>query len=159
MNELKQLALIGITLFAINANAQQKISNFQHKRDVGRKAVVDTTINEVVNGKYKPIKTKPKPKQIKPIVIIDVQETLKQITYKQNKAGKLLIESKKMRVDGLLWTATCTGVGVIIAGMGKGNKIANGVGYGFMLLGGTMSIVKLVGAFKKIEDAGKILID
>lgn len=97
--------------------------------------------------------------QTKSLVVIDVQEQINNISYKQNKAGGLLIESKKMRVDGLLWTATCTGVGVIIAGMGKGDKIANVFGYGFMFLGGTMSIVKMVGAFKKIEDAGKILID
>lgn len=97
--------------------------------------------------------------QTKSVVVIDVQEQINSINYKQNKAGKLLIESKKMRVDGLLWTATCTGIGVIIAGMGKGDKIANGFGYGFMILGGTMSIVKMVGAFTKIEHAGKVLID
>ena len=97
--------------------------------------------------------------QTKSVVILDVQEQINIITYKQNKAGKLLLESKLMRVDGLLWVATCTGIGVIIAGMGKGDKTANGFGYGFMFLGGTMSIVKMVGAFKKIESAGKVLID
>lgn len=100
--------------------------------------------------------------QTKSVVILDVQEQINIITYKQNKAGKLLIESKLMRVDGLLWMATCTGMGVAAISLGsklKSSTGANVFGYGFIMLGGTMSIVKMVGAFKKIESAGKVLID
>lgn len=100
--------------------------------------------------------------QTKSLVVIDVQEQINNISYKQNKAGGLLIESKKMRVEGLAWMAACTGMGVAAISLGsklKSSTGANFFGYGFMLLGGTMSIVKMVGAFKKIEDAGKILID
>ena len=158
MKNLKQLTFIAITLFAINAKGQQeqKTSSFQHKRDVGRKAVIDTTVNEVVNGKYKALNKTPK--QPKPVVIIEKNKDIKQLTYNQNKAGRFLIDARKKRVESLIWMGSCSAIGSLSIAIAKGRP--KGVNFGLFVfaLGGTVSMVKVVQAFNKIGEAGKALI-
>lgn len=175
---MKTITLTMLVLLSITASAQQKESTFSHTRDKGRKAVVDTTKNEIVNGKYslyvapvkkvvivKPIapkdtvKAPPKETPLKPIVLIDVQKALKSIMYKQNKAGTFLIEARKSRIQSFVWVATCSVIGSVSIALAKGKTIGTNFGIFAFAVGGTVSIVKLVDAFNKIGFAGKALID
>lgn len=147
------------------------------KRDAGRKTVQDTSKKEIVDGKYKPYV---EPKNVinmgvepieeqankssstsndenQSLVIRKMQEDLRKITTKQYKAGKLLMESKKNRVDGLIWMGTCSVIGSMVFAVSDGSVGANVLGGGIFLLGGAMSITKIVQAFNKVESAGKTL--
>jgi hypothetical protein len=179
---MKTITLTMLVLLSITASGQQKQSTFNHARDKGRKTVVDTTKNEVVNGKYslyvapvkevvivKPVVSKDtvkaaqetplKETPLKSIVIIDVQKALKSIMYKQNKAGAFLIEARKSRVQSFVWAATCSAIGSVSIALAKGKTIGTNFGIFAFALGGTVSIVKLVDSFNKIGFAGKALID
>jgi hypothetical protein len=101
-------------------------------------------------------------KEVKPVeslVIIDVQKALKEMTYKQNKAGKLLIDARKIRVEGIVWMATCSAIGSVALALAKDRTGGIVFGGGMFALGGTMSIVKVVQAFNKISLAGETLLE
>jgi len=183
---MKLIFLISIFLLALTFNTQSQTQpptngSYQPKRDAGRKAIKDTSTNEIVDGKYKPYvkpinkikldtttektqvivqqQSREELKQVESVVLIDVQKRLKQLTYNQNQAGKLLIDAKKARIEGLIWMASCSALSTIVFVASDGNRGANGFAVGVFALGGTMSIVKVVQAFNKIEAAGKVLLE
>jgi hypothetical protein len=98
-------------------------------------------------------------KPVQSVVIIDVQKAIKQLTYNQNQAGNLLIDAKKIRIEGIIWMASCCAIGSIFIAKSSGSEGATVFGAGVLVLGGTMSIVKVVQAFNKIEAAGKVLLE
>ena len=161
---MKTITLTMLVLLSITASGQQKQSTFNHARDKGRKAVIDTTKNEVVNGKYKLVVTPSKDtakavQAVKSLVVIDVQAELKSIRDKQIKSGQFLIGARKSRIQALAWMSTCSVVGSIVFARSNGSAGAAVFGATIFALGGTVSIVKLVDAFNKIGFAGKALID
>ena len=95
--------------------------------------------------------------QTQSVVLIDVQEQINVIKANQHASGKLLLEARQDRIEGLLYVTTFSVLGTGIIAIAKDNVIGKGFGFAFLTVGGTMSVVKLVESFNKIGKAGQTL--
>lgn len=95
--------------------------------------------------------------QEKSVVLIDVQQQINTIQANQQAAGGLLLEARRIRVNGLIVLTTTSIVGGTLLAVSKGHIIGNGFGIVILTVGGSVSIYKLVESFNYIGKAGRVL--
>jgi len=95
--------------------------------------------------------------QTQSVVILDLQKQIDIIKSNQSTSGKLLIEARQNRIEGLVSLTAFAVIGTALVYGSKDNTVVKGFGFGLITVGGSVSVYKLVESFNKIGKAGRVL--